>query len=125
MRDVDALLAKAVQAGVSVLTPGGKPVAIANGRAVLIEDPYGRPVELRQVAPLPQTNAPAESNVVGSRLSMTIADRDKTKYLYNDRFGFAFEATTPSFKADPLYQALTGAQGAGAPQRDDHARGAE
>ena len=111
VRDVDALLAKAVQAGVSVLTPGGKPVAIANGRAVLIEDPDGRPVELRQVAPLPQTNAPAESNVVGSRLSMTIADRDKTKYLYNDRFGFAFEATTPSFKADPLYQALTGAQG--------------
>ena len=111
VRDLDALLAKATQAGVPVLTPGGRPVAIANGRAVLIEDPDGRPVELRQASPLPQTNAPAESNVVGSRLSMTIADRDKTKDLYHDRFGFAFEATTPSFKADPLYQALTGAKG--------------
>jgi len=111
VRDLDALLSKATQAGVPVLTPGGRPVAIANGRAVLIEDPDGRPVEVRQVTPLPQTSAPAESNVVGSRLSMTIADRDKTKDLYHDRFGFAFEATTPSFKAEPLYQALTGAQG--------------
>jgi catechol 2,3-dioxygenase-like lactoylglutathione lyase family enzyme len=111
VRDVDAQLAKATQAGVPVLTPGGRPVAIANGRAVLIEDPDGRPVELRQVTPLPQTNAPAESNVVTSRLSMTIADRDKTRQLYHERFGFAFEAATPSFKADPAYQALTGAKG--------------
>jgi catechol 2,3-dioxygenase-like lactoylglutathione lyase family enzyme len=111
VRDVDALLAKATQAGVPVLTPGGKPVAIASGRAVLIEDPDGRPVELRQISPLPQTTAPAESNVVGSRLSMTIADRDKTKRLYGDRLGFAFDATTPSFATDSMFQALTGTKG--------------
>lgn len=111
VRDVDAQLAKATQAGVPVLTPGGKPVSIAGGRAVLIEDPDGRPVELRQVTPLPQTNAPPESSVVASRLSMTIADRDKTKLLYHERFGFTFTAATPSFAPDPVYQALTGAKG--------------
>jgi catechol 2,3-dioxygenase-like lactoylglutathione lyase family enzyme len=112
VRDLDALLAKVTQAGVPVLTPGGKPVAIASGRAVLIEDPDGRPVELRQVSSLPQTNAPAESNVVASRLTMTVADRDKTKHLYHDGFGFSFEETTASFAADPVFQALTGLRGA-------------
>ena len=48
VRDVDGLLAKATQAGVPVLTPGGKPVAQANRtRSVLLADPDGRPVELR------------------------------------------------------------------------------
>jgi catechol 2,3-dioxygenase-like lactoylglutathione lyase family enzyme len=111
VRDLDALLASVTKAGVPVLTPGGRPVAIAGGRAVLIEDPDGRPVELRQVAPLPQTNAPAESNVIASRLSMTIGDRDRTKQLYADKFGFTFDATTSSFKADPVFEALTGAKG--------------
>ena len=111
VRDLDAQLARASQAGVPVLTPGRTPVAIAGGRAVLLEDPDGRPVELRQVAPLPATTAPPESNVVASRLSMTIADRDRTRRLYQDRFGFAFDAVTPSFEADPAFQALTGAKG--------------
>ena len=71
VRDVDALLATATQAGVRVLTPGGKPVALAGRtRAVLLEDPDGRPVELRQVRsatrrrPRPQT---ATSSAPGSR----------------------------------------------------------
>jgi catechol 2,3-dioxygenase-like lactoylglutathione lyase family enzyme len=111
VRDVNALLAKATQAGVPVLTPGGKPVALAGRtRAVLIEDPDGRPVELRQVEPLPETTAPAGSNVVGSRLSMTVANTDRTMQLYRDRFGFTFEGK-PGFAADVDLQALAGVTG--------------
>ena len=43
VRNVDALLAKATQAGVRVLTPGGKPVALA-GRTRAV---YHSAVELR------------------------------------------------------------------------------
>ena len=112
VRDVDAILARATQAGVPVLTPGGRPVASAGGgRSVLIEDPDGRPVELRQAAQPLQTAAPASSNVVGSRLTMTVADRDRTARLYRDRFGFAFEGTM-SFAPDPSLDALTGLKGA-------------
>ena len=111
VRDVDALLAKATQAGVTVLTPGGKPVALAGRtRAVLVEDPDGRPVELRQSDPLPETTAPAASNVVGSRLSMTVANTDRTMQLYRDRFGFTFEGK-PGFAADADLQALAGLKG--------------
>jgi catechol 2,3-dioxygenase-like lactoylglutathione lyase family enzyme len=109
-RDVDALLAKATQAGIPVLTPGGKPVALAGRRAVLVADPDGRPVELRQVDPLPETTAAATSNVVGARLSMTVANTDRTMQLYRDRFGFRFEGK-PRFIADADLQALAGLKG--------------
>jgi catechol 2,3-dioxygenase-like lactoylglutathione lyase family enzyme len=109
-RDVDALLAKATQAGIPVLTPGGKPVALAGRRAVLVADPDGRPVELRQVDPLPETTAAATSNVVGARLSMTVANTDRTMQLYRDRFGFRFEGK-PRFTADADLQALAGLKG--------------
>lgn len=109
VRDVDALLAKATQAGVPVLTPGGKPVVLAGRRAVLLADPDGRPVELRQPDPLPETTAPA-GNIVGARLSMTVTNTDRTMQLYRDRFGFTFEGR-PGFTADADLQALTGLKG--------------
>ena len=110
MRDVDALLAKATQAGVPVLTPGGKPVAQANRtRSVLLADPDGRPVELRQVDPLPQTTAPATSNVIGARLTMTVADTDKTAQLYRDRLEFAFDGGK-TFAGDRDLAALAGVE---------------
>jgi catechol 2,3-dioxygenase-like lactoylglutathione lyase family enzyme len=111
VRDVDALLATATQAGVAVLTPGGKPVALAGRtRAVLLADPDGRPVELRQVDPLPDTTAAAASNPIGARLSMTVASTDRTMQLYRDRFGFTFEGK-PGFMADADLQTLTGVKG--------------
>jgi catechol 2,3-dioxygenase-like lactoylglutathione lyase family enzyme len=111
VRDVDALLSRVMEAGVPVLTPGGKPVALTRKtRAVLLEDPDGRPVELRQVDPLPPTTAPAASNVVGARLVMTVADTDRTMRLYRDGFGFRFDSN-PAFSVDADLQALTGIKG--------------
>jgi predicted enzyme related to lactoylglutathione lyase len=108
VRDVDALLAKATQAGVPVLTPGGKPVMQANRtRSVLLADPDGRPVELRQVDPLPATTAPATSNVIGARLTMTVADTEKTAQLYRDGLKFTFEGGK-AFAGDRDLAALSG-----------------
>lgn len=111
VRDVDALLARAVAAGVPVLTPGGKPIARADQtRAVLIQDPDGRPFELRQASPLPETAAPATSNVIGSRITMTVADTERTIRLYRDTLRFAVDGT-PGFATDPDLQALAGVKG--------------
>jgi catechol 2,3-dioxygenase-like lactoylglutathione lyase family enzyme len=111
VRDVDTLLAKAMAAGVPVLTPGGKPILRAGDtRAVLLQDPDGRPVELRQANPLPATTAPATSNVIGSRITMTVADTERTMRLYRDKLGFAFDGK-PGFAADPELDALAGVKG--------------
>jgi catechol 2,3-dioxygenase-like lactoylglutathione lyase family enzyme len=67
-------------------------------------------VEVRQADALFATTAPRSSNVVGSRLSMTVSDTDRTMRLYRDRFGFTFEGK-PAFAADADLQTLAGITG--------------
>jgi catechol 2,3-dioxygenase-like lactoylglutathione lyase family enzyme len=110
VRDVDALLARLTAAGVPVRTPGGKAVPVRDGaRAALIEDPDGRPVELRQLATLPPS-VPAEGEIVGGRLAITVADLDKTAAAYRTALGFDVSAPT-RFALDPFVRTLTGVRG--------------
>jgi catechol 2,3-dioxygenase-like lactoylglutathione lyase family enzyme len=109
VRDVDALLGRAKAAGVPVLTPGGIAVKVRDGaRAVLVEDPDGRPVELRQPATLPD-KAP-DGEIVGGRLSIVTENLERTAAVYRDTLGF--DVTPPTrFGLDPFMRALTGVRG--------------
>jgi len=92
VRDVDAVNARAVQNGVQVLTPGGKPAVLEGGkaRAIFAKDPTGFFVEVVQRnEPIP-TNAPA-GNIIGASLGITIRDTDETIRFYHDIFGFEFQ----------------------------------
>ena len=108
VRDVDATLARARQANVSVATPGGKPVALADGaRAVLIRDIDNRFIEIRQPASLPGTITPPTGDIVDMRLSIAVNDMDQTTRVYRDVLGFTVEGET-AFTADAGTQMLTG-----------------
>jgi catechol 2,3-dioxygenase-like lactoylglutathione lyase family enzyme len=108
VRDVDAALVRAKQANVPIVTAGGKPVTFADGaRAVLIRDVDNRFIEIRQPASMPETGAPATSNIVEIRVSIAVNDMDRTKQVYRDLFGFKVEGET-AFAADKAMQALTG-----------------
>jgi hypothetical protein len=66
-------------------------------------------VELRQLASLPPS-APAEGEIVGGRLAITVADLDKTVAVYRTALGF--EVTAPTrFALDPFVRTLTGVRG--------------
>jgi len=114
VRDIDKLLAKLKEAKVPVVTPGGVPVSLTSGathaRAVIVTDPAGHFVELQQPDPLPATTAPADSNVIGARVRITIADTDKTLRLYRDQLGFKPEVGT--FTAEATRLRLMGISGA-------------
>ncbi|MFM2123939.1 MAG: hypothetical protein RL328_390 [Acidobacteriota bacterium] len=98
--DVDAVLARAVQAKAAVATPGGKPVAFPDGsRAVLIRDIDGRFIELRQVA--------AGGDIADMRVSLAVNDLDATLRAYRDVLGFKVEGET-KFTADAAMRSLTG-----------------
>jgi catechol 2,3-dioxygenase-like lactoylglutathione lyase family enzyme len=108
VRDVEAAIARVRQANVAIVTPGEKPVVVADGdRAVLIRDLDNRFIELRQPASMPETAAQATGNIVGVGLSIAVGDMARTKQVYRDVLGFSLEGET-AFSADNAWRALTG-----------------
>jgi catechol 2,3-dioxygenase-like lactoylglutathione lyase family enzyme len=106
VRDLDAMLARVVKANVAVVTPGKKPVSVADGaRAVLIRDADDRFIELRQPAAIPAT-APA-GDIIDLRLSIAVSDMTRTLRAYRDVLGFTVERET-TFTPDAGLRALTG-----------------
>ena len=88
VRDIDKAFAPLKAAGVPVVTPGGAPLTFGanNARGVIVRDPDGHFVELLQPSPLPETIAPAESNIIDARVRITVADTDRAMQLYRDSF---------------------------------------
>jgi len=108
VRDIDAMLAHLKQEKVAIATPGGQPVAFADGtRAILVRDIDQRFIEIRQPASLPDVSAPATSAIVDMRVSIAVNDMERTTQVYRDVLGFAVAGET-GFAADRSTQALTG-----------------
>jgi catechol 2,3-dioxygenase-like lactoylglutathione lyase family enzyme len=102
VRDLDSTLARVKQANGTIETPGGKPVALADGsRAILIRDIDRRFIELRQPATAPTTD------IADMRLLITVNNMDETKRVYRDVLGFTVEGDS-AFTADAPMRALTG-----------------
>ena len=103
VRDIDAAFAPLKKAGVPVVTPGGEPVAFGQNnaaRGVIVSDPDGHFVELLQPSPMPETTAPPDSNIIGARVRITVADTDATMRLYKDLLQFSPQVG--SFGSTPL-----------------------
>src|SRR5262245_29189408 len=107
VRDLDATIARVKQANVTIATPGGKPVAFADGtRAILIRDIDRRFIELRQPPSAP--NGPLQTaDILDMRLQITVNEMEETKRAYRDVLGFKVEGET-AFEADAPMRALTG-----------------
>ena len=120
LRDLDAALAILKEAGVPVVTEGGEPVAVPllygtamDKRAVVVRDPDGYPVELMQLDPAPPTTAPDDSNIIGARISLTVADLEATQKLYKDLMGpDVMMWQGPGFVRDDAYNRLRNTPGA-------------
>ncbi|MGA2880099.1 MAG: VOC family protein [Bryobacteraceae bacterium] len=89
VRDIDATLARLKQGGAKIVTTGGAALDIGGQtRGAFAQDPDGFFVALVQRDPLPQTTAPATSNVMGGLIAVTANDTDQTVHLYRDVLGF-------------------------------------
>jgi catechol 2,3-dioxygenase-like lactoylglutathione lyase family enzyme len=115
VRDIDAFLGRLKGKGVPVVTAGGVPVNMnipgAKGRAAIVKDPDGFFVELLQLAELPETTAPAGSDILDARFGLTITDTDRTMNLYRDLLGFKPEVGG-TFVTDKAATDLMGTPGA-------------
>jgi len=113
VRNLDSVMQTLKQANTRIITPGGAPVTMADGaRSVLVDDPDGRPIEFRQPNPLPETKAPATSNIIGAHIIWIINDTEQTAHAYRDVLGSFKVESEPGFKADKSLQALTGLKNA-------------
>jgi catechol 2,3-dioxygenase-like lactoylglutathione lyase family enzyme len=105
VRDLDATITRISATQVAIATPGGKPVALADGsRAILIRDIDNRFIELRQPALIPNV----AGDVVGMALSIAVGNLPRTEQVYRDVLGFNVESGKSAYVADHATQALTG-----------------
>ena len=114
VRSLDSLLDRLKLQGVPVVTVGGKPLAVRNhnaGRAVIVQDPDGFYIQLMQPDVLPETTAPATSNVIGASFGLTIDDTDQTMKIYRDLLGFKPDIES-TFVADRTMADLMNTPGA-------------
>ena len=107
VREVEAVLTRARQAGAVIVTPGEKPVALAGStRAILIRDVDGRLIELRKPGSVVVLD-PAIGDIFDMRLSIAVNDLDQTTRFYRDVLGFHVEGET-GFTSEKSIQQLTG-----------------
>jgi catechol 2,3-dioxygenase-like lactoylglutathione lyase family enzyme len=113
VRDVDRIFAAARRAGAPVVTLGGAPIEAgdgdARGRAVVVRDPDSHLVEFLQLNRTPATTAPADSNLIGARMLITVADMAQTLRLYREQLGLQFQDTP--FSHDQAMLSLFGLKG--------------
>ncbi|HUK33605.1 MAG TPA: hypothetical protein VLV86_06830, partial [Vicinamibacterales bacterium] len=77
-------------------------------RSLLVDDPDGRPIEISQPNPLPETTAPATSNVIGARVIWVVNSTEQTAHVYRDVLGGFQIESDPSFAVDKSLESLTG-----------------
>jgi predicted enzyme related to lactoylglutathione lyase len=92
VRDLDGTLGRLRKLGAPVVSLGGEPVTIGQDtRIVIVRDPDGNFVELSQPAQIP-SSAPPNTNVVGVRIRLAVADAVAAARLYQSDLGLQARA---------------------------------
>ncbi len=116
VRDVDAALAGVKKTGGSVLSIGKEPMKIggeaSQSRSVFVRDPDGFMLELAGIQPAPKSSAPADSNILGGRIGVTIKNTDQTMKFYHDVLGFETKPAQPAYATNKTIASLIDAKGA-------------
>ena len=88
VRDLAALADKLAARGAPTVTLQAVPVATSSGRAVLVRDPDGYLIEVRQAAAAEANRAESPGEVVATAIGLTVANTGRALALYRDLLGF-------------------------------------
>ena len=81
VRDFDAVLGRLKARGAPIVTLGGAPVRTTSGRAIIVRDPDGCLIEVRQ------------DGVLGTSIGITVANLAQARELYETLLGFTVIGT--------------------------------
>ena len=111
VRDLAPILAKLPGSGAKIITEGGEPATVNNGKFVFLQDPDGYVVELAQTAPAADSKVPATSNVFAASFELTVNDSEQSVKFYKDMLGLDMPLGA-SFNDNPVMARTAGAPGA-------------
>src|SRR5207249_2659146 len=93
--------------GAPVVTLGGAPVTTQGGRAMLVRDPDGCLIEVRQAPPASISQSTAPGDVIETSIGMTVASRERAREFYQTLLGFTVIATRTAGAADLRLRGLS------------------
>jgi len=95
VRDLDAVVARLKDRGVPIVTLGAAPVTTPDGRAILVRDPDGGLIEVRQ------------GDVVGTSIGITVASLGRAREFYETLLGFMVNGTRTATAAELRLRGLS------------------
>ena len=107
VRDLDGVVARLTARRTPVVTIGGVPIDTPNGRAMLVRDPDGYLIEVRQGSPAAVTAAKAPGEVIETAISISVARRDRALAFYEKLLGFDLRATRSANDAELWVNGVT------------------
>jgi catechol 2,3-dioxygenase-like lactoylglutathione lyase family enzyme len=88
VRDIAAVAAQLAARGAPTVTLGAAPVDTRSGRALLVRDPDGYLIEVREATAAEVGRAESSGEIVGTQIGLTVADTARALELYRDLLGF-------------------------------------
>jgi len=95
VRDLDAVAARLKTRGAPVLTLGGAPVTTPGGRAILVRDPDGGLIEVRQ------------RDVIETSIGITVTSLARAREFYENLLGFTVTGTRTANAAELRLRGLS------------------
>ena len=108
VRDLDAVMTKVRARGAPLVTLGGEAIAASSGRAVLVRDPDGYLIELRQASREEIAAARQDGAIVRTTLGITVANMASASAFYRDLLGLTLRNTREGTAADLRLNGLSG-----------------
>jgi feruloyl esterase len=108
VRDLDAVVRALNARGAPVVTLGGGPVDVPGGRALLVRDPDGSLVQVRQASRAAVAAAPSAGDVIETSIGITVSRRTRALAFYETLLGFNVKNTRTAGTAELRLNGLGG-----------------
>jgi len=100
VRDLDVVLGRLKEGRAPVVTTGGIALYTPKGRAILVRDPDGYLVEVRQASSAAVTAAKAPGDVIETAIWISVARRERALAFYEGLLGFQRRDTRTADEAE-------------------------
>jgi catechol 2,3-dioxygenase-like lactoylglutathione lyase family enzyme len=107
VRDLDAVMGRLKTRRTPVVTIGGVALNTPSGRAMLVRDPDGYLVEVRQASSAAVTAAKDSGDVIETAIWISVARRERALAFYEELLGFQIRATRTANDAELRVNGLT------------------